>query len=272
MPRHPPRHRGFTLPEMLAVIAIVVIIISMLLPTLRRARARAQAVVCSSNMHQLAMAHKIYTIDRRQILPRLEVSRPLPANPIVPFYGNLCWPDMLYRQYIDSREVFNCASAQRATNPNHPTLGIGLNHIQLSYSPWVAEGIKDIRTRDIASPSASILLADSGKIVNHTDPDADKWFEIPGEPTFYFLTPDHGHHFAPATPVGHVSGQRRPFNRHDGGTNAAHVDGHVEFMLTSKMGFQFWPGTDPSGAQARGDSVIGGGNDRYDVRWLWDRK
>jgi len=43
---------GFTIPEMLAVVAVIMIIISMLLPTLMAARKHARATACMSNLHQ----------------------------------------------------------------------------------------------------------------------------------------------------------------------------------------------------------------------------
>ncbi len=263
--------RGFTVPELLAVVAVITIIISLLLPSFQKARVRTWTAICGSSMHQLAIAHKLYTLDNRRILPRLEYgdASSIPANAIVPFYGRRVWTDMLHPQYVTSRNAFDCPAAQKATNPAHPTLGIGLNHIQLSYSPWTT---LEIHMRDVVSPSASVVMADSGKIVNHSEPNPDKWVELRGEPTFYFLTPDHSHHHIAPSATGGISGQRRVFNRHDGNTNAAFLDGHVELMPTGKIGFQLWPGANALGQPATGDTVINGGNGQYDSRWLWDRK
>lgn len=48
--------RGFTIPEMLAVIAIIVIIISMLMPALSGGREAAWVAMCASNQHQIRIA------------------------------------------------------------------------------------------------------------------------------------------------------------------------------------------------------------------------
>ncbi len=48
--------RAFTVPELLAVIALIVIIISILLPSVGKGREHGHAAVCKSNLHQLRIA------------------------------------------------------------------------------------------------------------------------------------------------------------------------------------------------------------------------
>ncbi len=60
--------RGFTLIELLVTIGIVAILAALLFPGLARAREKARAAVCLSNLRQLALADQFYTHDNGDML------------------------------------------------------------------------------------------------------------------------------------------------------------------------------------------------------------
>jgi len=56
---------GFTLVELLVVIAVMAILAALLLPALSGAKSKAQSISCLSNLKQLAVAAQAYTADNR---------------------------------------------------------------------------------------------------------------------------------------------------------------------------------------------------------------
>jgi prepilin-type N-terminal cleavage/methylation domain-containing protein len=63
------KHKGFTLVELLVVIAIIAVLIAILLPVLSRVKRLSYRVVCASNMRQVGMALLGYAQDYRGSLP-----------------------------------------------------------------------------------------------------------------------------------------------------------------------------------------------------------
>ncbi len=62
-------HRGFTIVELLVTLAIVAILMGLLFPGLRAARAGAQRIQCSSNLRQIGVALYLYALHNDEQLP-----------------------------------------------------------------------------------------------------------------------------------------------------------------------------------------------------------
>ncbi len=67
--RFPAGSRGFTLIEVLVVVAIIALLVSILLPSLAKAREQARTTACAANLSQLTRAENIYQTQNKEWMP-----------------------------------------------------------------------------------------------------------------------------------------------------------------------------------------------------------
>ncbi len=97
------RHRksAFTLVELLVVIGIIALLISILLPSLNRAREAANTIKCSSNLHAIGQGIAIYISDNHGMIPASNWYYGLQINngiqtPAKPVYGYVHWSSLIF--------------------------------------------------------------------------------------------------------------------------------------------------------------------------------
>ena len=112
---------GFTLIEVLVVIAIIAVLAALLLPALDQAKARGKQIACLNHLKQLALCSQMYAADNNG---RLVENLPMPQNTNSWVTGNLRIPYdgtnsvLLQRAkffpYASQMEIYRCpADASR---------------------------------------------------------------------------------------------------------------------------------------------------------------
>lgn len=129
-PQHA-KQKGFTLIEMLVVIAIIIILASLLQPGIQNSMERGRLAGCMSNLRQQGVAVMAFASENNQSLPRYQ-SRP-PANHNSWGHENIGWERALIR-YLDEESpeepnvatgnpVFICPSSSIAWDASISYMG-----------------------------------------------------------------------------------------------------------------------------------------------------
>jgi len=96
---------GFTLVELLMVIAIISMLAALFWPTAGQVLGRMRAAQCVNNLHQLGVAIQLYAQENNQKFPAIE---PLPSKPIISDAPLPSLHDALLKYAGNNEKVFHC--------------------------------------------------------------------------------------------------------------------------------------------------------------------
>ena len=217
--------RNFTLIELLVVIAIIAILAGMILPALGKARQKAQAVSCVSNMKQMALSSILYANDNRDCVPPESVRH----NDVT-----RAWPELLIRVGLERNNLV-CPSAgfssndetsyqavlkTKLTDDNAMTIGGALEYCHYGFTAWgYADTYKGKKYSNIDRPGATYQYIDTNKGGNGGN--------------LYPSDDNRGYY----TNMSGAFDPPRVFNdyRHNKRGNVAFYDGHVESLTKEEL-------------------------------------
>jgi prepilin-type processing-associated H-X9-DG protein/prepilin-type N-terminal cleavage/methylation domain-containing protein len=224
---------GFTLVELLVVMGIIALLISMLLPSLNRARASARSVACLSNLRQLTFAYMMYANENQGSLLS-PTTTTLPSSVFAGFPRANVW-DLTYAswvtnygqteadiqggalwKYILSVNVYRCEE-----NPRTYSIG-GDGGTEMGYAinAWLADPNLEFNNWDISyGRRIPHKLSQIGKSAD-AFVFAELWDKVnPGTAFTGFVVPPLFDSFDRGG---------LPVTYHSGGANFSFADGHAE--------------------------------------------
>jgi len=219
------RSAAFTLIEMMLVISLITLLISMLMPSLSKAKATARSVICMSNLHQQTIAITGYT-DTSRHFPGAHTS-----SHNTPGFNWIVWAPRL-RQFTDgaNSDWFWCPDAQPSAKWKMQ-FGSGLpakygyraDEVRLEWFTPFSYGYNNWGTRDFSVPQYGL-----GGLTEHPD-----WGELHADrvrqPSNMVAIGDSQVDGVWDAFIDTDQPQELPATRHPAGAaNIGFVDGHVE--------------------------------------------
>ncbi|MCD4826085.1 MAG: type II secretion system GspH family protein [Phycisphaerae bacterium] len=164
--------RGFTLIELLVVIAIISLLVSILLPSLNRAKNLTRRVTCASNLKHIGLSWRIYWNEHKNHIPARVTSD-------VSWFawggfdtGSLCsgapTPESrTLSPYIENNNLYKCPDDDKngAIHTSHSPVWEKWGTSYVLNQPMTRDRTDNLF--DIPEPGQTILLGDTTVYISH---------------------------------------------------------------------------------------------------------
>jgi prepilin-type N-terminal cleavage/methylation domain-containing protein len=194
------KHKAFTLIELLVVIGIIALLLSVLMPSLVKARALAARTLCASNLSQIYLATGVYTNDNRGRYPSIDDPMKVDSqtNTYIWLWMGRGFRDFV-KPYLDNQDgktsVLCCPGDKTAGNKYEATSYAysmsfyhspsQINEINTVSGTYGSEAKKSVAqtVSDVAHPSAKIIYGEW--LSNHEQIESDSgWWVWDGQRNF----------------------------------------------------------------------------------------
>lgn len=232
------RPKAFTLIELLVVIAIIGILLSILLPGLKKAKRQAETTVCLSNLRQIGLAANLYAQTYDNYIPRgANSGGSIWFVQFLPFVGH----ESNERDYRGMK-IYRCRS--------FPRTGVGLRDVPNSrqtmhyiVNDWTFSGRSDQTGDSVGEPTRVTEFKSPPTTIYLTDNEAGEWrpiIENINSPDILRCDIFDPGHLPMSVSQDVTRGRRIARDRHRDGCNNLFLDWHAEYIKAEDNTIRYW--------------------------------